>query len=159
MKPLFNIIVILFLSVLTVNAQKKVEKASKSIDVAKDVTIDLNTSFVNIEFESWNKDVLEIEAYMESDKLSKEDLQKALKEWDLTIEGHGDNVSISTKGSSSSWAFLRNKSAVRASTRDSRSERAASKAFSAFLCNVISANENTMPWGSPSVRRQAVADT
>lgn len=105
MKPLFNIIVILFLSVLTVNAQQKLEKTSKSIDVDKDVTIDLNTSFVDIEFESWNKDVLEIEAYMESDKLSKKDLQKALKDWGLTIEGHGDNVSISTKGSSSSWAW------------------------------------------------------
>jgi hypothetical protein len=105
MKPLFNIIVILFLSVLTVNAQQKLEKASKSIDVDKDVTIDLNTSFVNIEFESWNKNVLEIEAYVESDKLSKEDLKRALKEWNLAVEGHGDHVSITTKGALSSWAW------------------------------------------------------
>lgn len=105
MKPLFNIIVLLFLSVLTVNAQQKLEKASKSIDVDNDVTIDLNTSFVNIEFESWNKNVLEIEAYIESDKLSKDDLKKALKEWNLAVEGHGDHVSITTKGALSSWAW------------------------------------------------------
>ena len=104
MKSLFNIIVMLFLSVLSINAQK-VQKTSKSINVDKDVSIDLNTSFVNIEIETWNENVLEVEAFIESDKLSKEDLQNALKEWGLEIEGHGDEVSITTKGALSSWAW------------------------------------------------------
>ncbi len=101
----YNIAMLFFVGILSINAQEKLQKTSKSIDVNKDVTIDLNTSFANIEFETWNKNIVEIEAYIESTKLSKEDLQKALKEWDLTIEGYGDNVSIKTKGTLSSWAW------------------------------------------------------
>ena len=58
-------------------AQQKVGKLSKSLNVPKDVTIDLNTSHVNIEVETWSKNTLEVEAYVESDELSKEDLEKA----------------------------------------------------------------------------------
>ena len=101
----YKIILLLFVGTFSMNAQQKLQKTAKSIDVDKDVTIDLNTSFANIELETWNKNVIEVEAYIESTKLSKEDLQKALKEWDLSIEGYGDNVSIKTKDALSSWAW------------------------------------------------------
>ena len=86
-------------------AQQKLTKVSQSIKVDKDVTIDLNTSYCNIVFDTWNKGTVEIEAYVESEDLSKEELQEALKEWDVNVEGSQDNVSISTKGHSTSlWA-------------------------------------------------------
>ena len=78
MKQLKYTIVALFcFGMLSIQAQQKLEKISKSINVNKDATIDLNTSHTNIEIETWNKDVLEVEAYIESDKLTKEELQKA----------------------------------------------------------------------------------
>ena len=84
-------------------AQQKLNKISKSIKVTKDVTIDLNTSHVQIEIDTWNKDVLEIEAYIESKKLSGDELKEALEDWGITVDGSGDYVTISSKGNSGTW--------------------------------------------------------
>ncbi len=65
--------------------------------------INLNTSYVQIEIDTWNKSTLEIEAYVEGEKLSKEQLQEALKSWNLNVEGSGSNVSITSDGSHGSW--------------------------------------------------------
>ena len=94
-------IIILFLTFITgfgMNAQQKLQKISKSVNVDKDVTLKLNTNYTNIEVETWNKNEIEVEAYIESEELSKEDLQKILKNWDVEIEGSGDYVTISTGG-------------------------------------------------------------
>ncbi len=80
-------------------AQQKVGKLSKSLNVPKDVTIDLNTSHVNIEVETWNKNTLEVEAYVESNELSKSDLEKAAEAWDLEVEAWEDFASIKSSNS------------------------------------------------------------
>jgi hypothetical protein len=79
-------------------AQKKLSKTSQSIKVNKDVVVDLNTSYVEIQLETWNKDIVEVEAYIESEKLSKEELERALKAWNLKVEGSNDRVVISSTG-------------------------------------------------------------
>ena len=61
-----------------VNAQQKVKKLSHTIETNKDVTIDLNTSHTNIIIDTWNKGYVEVEAYVESKELSKEELFKAI---------------------------------------------------------------------------------
>lgn len=81
-------------------AQQRVEKLSKTLNVPKDVTIDLNTSHVNIEVETWSKNTLEVEAYVESDELSKEDLKKAAEAWDLEVEAWEDFASIKSSNTS-----------------------------------------------------------
>ena len=94
-----------FLMPLNVLAQK-LSKVSQSIKVEKDVTIDLNTSFCNIEFDSWNKDVVEIEAYIEGEKLTKEELEKALENWDVDIDATNSHVTITTNGNlNGNWDF------------------------------------------------------
>ena len=82
--------------------QKKLTKVSQSIKVDKDVTIDLSTSHCNIIFDTWNKNTVEIEAYIEGEDLSDEELQEALKAWNVDVNGSQTDVSISTKGHSSS---------------------------------------------------------
>ncbi|MCB0382593.1 MAG: hypothetical protein KDD05_04635 [Psychroserpens sp.] len=94
---------LVFCFTLSVSAQEQLTKLSQKIDVTKDVTIDLNTSYVEIEIDTWNKNTLEIEAYIEGEKLSKEELQEALKAWNLKVEGSGDYVKISSEGSFTSW--------------------------------------------------------
>ena len=91
---------ILMLCLLTTfgYAQKKLNKTSKSIKVSKDVVVDLSTSYVEIEIGTWNKDIVEVEAYIESDKLSAEELERALKAWNLKVEGSNDKVVISSSG-------------------------------------------------------------
>ena len=86
-------------------AQKKLSKTSQSIKVNKDVVIDLNTSYVEIEIDTWNKDIVEVEAYIESDKLSKEELELALKAWNLKVEGSNDRVVITSIGGRSVGLF------------------------------------------------------
>tara|TARA_R110000868_G_scaffold97101_6_gene267130 strand:- start:3744 stop:5291 length:1548 start_codon:yes stop_codon:yes gene_type:complete len=87
-------------------AQNKLTKVSQSIKVNKDVTIDLNTSYTNIIFDTWNKGTVEIEAYIEGDDLSKDELEKALKSWTVNIDASTDKVSISTKSNAPHvWAY------------------------------------------------------
>src|SRR5690606_11081314 len=57
-----------------------------------------NTSNCNIEFDTWNKNVVEIEAYIEGEKLSKEALEKALKAWGVHVDATSKEITISTKG-------------------------------------------------------------
>jgi hypothetical protein len=89
-----NMTLVMLCGMLSLTAQQKLNKLSKSINVSKDVTIDLNTSYVEIEVDTWNKNTIEVEAYVESDKLSKEELKKALDDWNVTVDGSGTMVSI-----------------------------------------------------------------
>ncbi|SDS70265.1 hypothetical protein SAMN04515667_2779 [Formosa sp. Hel1_31_208] len=93
-----TLVLLFFCFTISVSAQQQLTKMSKSIDVKKDVTIDLNTSYVQIEIDTWNKSTLEIEAYIDGEKLSKEELQEALNRWNIEVEGSGDYVKISSEG-------------------------------------------------------------
>ena len=79
------------------------QKLSKSIKVDKDVTIDLNTNYVQLEIDTWNRNEIQVEAYIDDQKLSGEELKKALDNWKLKVEGSGDYVSIKSEGSYASW--------------------------------------------------------
>ena len=95
-----NTIRILVLCLLTTfgYAQKKLSKTSQSIKVNKDVVVDLNTSYAEIEISTWTKDIVEVEAYIESDELSEEELERALEAWNLKVEGSDDRVTIASRG-------------------------------------------------------------
>ncbi|MFD0962743.1 hypothetical protein [Pseudofulvibacter geojedonensis] len=87
-------------------AQTKLEKTSQTIKVDKNVTLDLNTDYCTIELDTWNKDQIEIEAYIEGERLSKEELQEALKNWNLKVEANSKNVSITSKGNRKNlWSY------------------------------------------------------
>ncbi|MCA0132003.1 CCDC174 family protein [Winogradskyella alexanderae] len=86
-------------------AQNKMTKTSQSIKVNKDVVVDLNTNYVEIEIDTWNRDIVEIEAYIESNVLSDEDLERALEAWNLDISGTNDKVVITSTGGKSVGLF------------------------------------------------------
>ncbi|WP_282135077.1 hypothetical protein [Seonamhaeicola maritimus] len=90
-----KLLVVAFFTVSSLIAQKQT-KVSQSIKVDKDVTIDLNTSYCNIVFDTWNKDSVEIEAYIEGDNLSDEELKEALKNWNVDVDASSDEITIST---------------------------------------------------------------
>jgi len=85
------------------HAQMKIEKTNQTIKVAKDVTLDLNTSHCTIELDTWNKDTIEIEAFIEGEKISKEELQEALKNWKITIDATTNKVSINAINNRNQW--------------------------------------------------------
>lgn len=102
MKNLKIIVLMLFVTMSSI-AQQKLEKISQSINVDDEVVINLNTSYTNIEIDTWNKDIIQVEAYMESDKLSKEELHKAFENWKVNIDGSKTMVTIESESSLNSW--------------------------------------------------------
>ena len=85
---------------------QKASKVSQSIKVDDAVTVELNTNYCNIELDTWNKDVVEIEAYIDGEKLSQEALQEALERWHVDVDATSQEVVISTSGSSNyDWDF------------------------------------------------------
>ena len=109
-------------------AQQKLTKVSQSINVNKDVVIDLNTSHTNIIIDTWNKGTVEIEAYIEGEKLSKEELRAVLKLWDVDVDATKNEVSIKTKGGGNPnvWIYgtgeKRDKDAVQAMLKELKFE-------------------------------------
>lgn len=89
-----SLFVLSFLIVGSGIAQQKLTKLSQSIKVDKNAILNLNTSNCNVEFDTWSKSVVEIEAYIEGEKLSKEELEKALKEWGVAVNATSKEVSI-----------------------------------------------------------------
>jgi hypothetical protein len=95
-----------FLGVFSLSAQQKLEKLNKTVNANKDVTLNLNTTHTNIEISTWDSNKIQVEAFVESSELSKEDLQKVLDSWDVDIEGSGANVTIETFGGfGGNWNF------------------------------------------------------
>lgn len=99
--------ILFFFSVFIIGAQQKLEKISKSVNASSDVTIDLNTSYTNIEIDTWNKNEVEVVAYIESSEVNKEELQDILRDWDVTVEGSGGQITIRARGGNNhgSWNF------------------------------------------------------
>ena len=92
----FITIALVFLAAFNVNAQQKLQKTSQTVKANKDVTLNLDTSYTNIEIDTWNKNEVKIEAYIESEELSKAELQDILESWEVEVTGSGANISIST---------------------------------------------------------------
>ncbi|MGJ5642233.1 hypothetical protein [Formosa sp. S-31] len=91
---------------LGVQAQQKLTKASQSLKVDKNVTIKLKSDYTTIKVDTWNKDIIEVEAFIESDKLSKEELQQALEQWRVDVSGSDDYVTITSSGMSGNMGNL-----------------------------------------------------
>ncbi|WP_066224849.1 hypothetical protein [Formosa haliotis] len=101
-KSIASILLLLFVSHQT-QAQQKLSKATQSLKVNKDVTINLKSNYTIVKIDTWNKDVIEVEAFIESDVLSATDLQNALEQWQVDVSGSKDNVSITSKGMQNGW--------------------------------------------------------
>ncbi len=101
-----KLVLLLLVGSLSVTAQQKMQKFTKTVNANNEVTINLNTSYTNIEVDTWNKDQVEVEAYIEGQKLSKAELEKELKNWNITMSGSGDEVTIESKGSHNSWEVV-----------------------------------------------------
>ncbi len=73
-------------------------KAKQTFDVNSDVAININSTYVTFELETWNKDKVQIEASIEGGDLTKEERKELMDAWDfsvtsskraLTIDAHG----------------------------------------------------------------------
>ncbi|GAA0871270.1 hypothetical protein GCM10009117_04160 [Gangjinia marincola] len=82
-------------SVSSITAQKKAEKLKETFLVKDEVTVSVDTRYANIVFETWDKDKVEVEAYIESED---GDAKELLDSWDVNVTGNSSKINIrSTK--------------------------------------------------------------
>ncbi|MBT8255412.1 MAG: hypothetical protein KJO23_02635, partial [Bacteroidia bacterium] len=68
----------------------------ESFNVGEDVLVSVNTSHTNVVFETWNKDKVEVEAYIDDKSLSEAEKKKIFDNWDLDVLGNSKKVIISS---------------------------------------------------------------
>jgi len=86
-------------ALLSVTALFGQDRYKERFDASKDMVVKVNTSYTNVIFETWNKDQVEVEAFVEGDKLTKEQKQEIFKNWDLEVVGNSQKVMITSHGS------------------------------------------------------------
>ncbi len=96
MKYKLSVVAICMLSFSTVFAQDRQNKLSEKLVVHPDVTVNLNTSHTNIVFETWNKNVVEIEAFLEGSNLSDDNSKRVLDSWQVNVLGNSRDITINS---------------------------------------------------------------
>jgi len=91
----FALLIFLVSSTLTFAQTTKLDKQYK---VNQDVAVKINSKHTNLQIENWDKNEVSIEAYLNSEKLSKEETKKLLSEWNLTTSGSATEVVINSGG-------------------------------------------------------------
>ena len=97
----FKIIALLLcIGACTMNAQKLEKKHSEKFTVNKDVTIDINTRYTDIEIETWDRNEVVIDAYIElEDGTTQKAIDDYLKRWDFEALGNKSSININSKSS------------------------------------------------------------
>lgn len=102
----YIVLAVIFLGAFSLHAQQKLEKLSKTVKANKDVTLRLDTNHTNIVIDTWDRNEIQVEAFVESNELSKEDLNDILESWEVDVDGSGANVSIGSNGGfGGNWNF------------------------------------------------------
>ncbi|MBT0608656.1 YggN family protein [Aequorivita echinoideorum] len=76
----------------------------ESFNVSENVEVEVNTSYTNVIFETWNKDRVEVEAFIEGSKLSEEEKQRLMKNWNLDITGNSKKITINSNAGNDLYA-------------------------------------------------------
>lgn len=90
----------LFLLSLQLNAQKQSKTYSENFNVGDDAVIDINTSYADIVFETWDKNQVAIEASIELEGASAEEATQYFEKSGIKILGNSETIGISTYGHS-----------------------------------------------------------
>ncbi len=92
---------------LTAFGQKKTKEYTERFSVNDDVTIDVNTSYTDVEFETWDRDEVRVEARIEVEGISEEEAEKYFENWDFEAVGNSGKVKITAKSGSRSFMVRR----------------------------------------------------
>lgn len=78
-------------------AQKESKTYKESFNVNKDVILDINTSYADIEFETWNKNTVEVEAIIELEGAEKEEASAYFENDPIKILGNSSRIEITSE--------------------------------------------------------------
>ena len=79
----------------------------ETFNVGDNTVLEINTSHADIEFETWNKDQVEIEAIVTLENISDEDAEKYFEKERVSIMGNSREIEINTS-THNSWEFVVN---------------------------------------------------
>lgn len=95
-KKVITIIAICFLG--NIFAQKVDKKFTENFKVEKNVEVAINATNTEINVTTWNKNEVEVNAFIEIEGLSKKEAQKYIDKWNFEALGNKRKVSITSKG-------------------------------------------------------------
>lgn len=82
----------------TALAQKFDKKFTENFKTNKDVEVAINASNTDINVETWNKNEVQVNAFIEIEGITKEEAEKYFKNWQFEALGNSKKVKITSKG-------------------------------------------------------------
>lgn len=79
-------------------SQSKKRTKKEVFTVNKDVTLEINTSHADVEFDTWNKNKIVVEATIEIEDATDEEIEKYFKKWNFKAIGNSEKVTVTSKG-------------------------------------------------------------
>ena len=86
------------------NGQSQKKEYKETFKVSSDAVLDINTSHADIEFDTWNRNEVVVEATIELEGATAEEADAYFEENGIKILGNSERIEISTSGSKS-WQF------------------------------------------------------
>lgn len=77
----------------------------ESFNVGDDAVVSVNTSYTDVIFETWNKNKVEVEAYIDSDELSAKEKKEIFDNWNFNVMGNSKKIEISSN-SGMEWSGM-----------------------------------------------------
>ncbi|PHS62097.1 MAG: hypothetical protein COB12_11260 [Flavobacterium sp.] len=74
----------------------------ETFNASEDMTVEVNATYTNIIFKTWNKNKVEITAFIDDDSLTEAEKQEYLNSWNFNVLGNSKKVVITSNSSSSS---------------------------------------------------------
>ena len=95
----FYVTVIVALCIIPhVIAQTTTTKLEERFATSANAAIIADTQYADVIFEDWNKNEVAIEAVIESEELSKGEIDQLLKGWQINVQGNSSGVRIISRG-------------------------------------------------------------
>ena len=102
-----TLVLLLCFITMGVLGQAQTKTFKETFTVSKEAILDVNTSHADIEFETWTKDQIEIEATIEIEGATDEEAERYFEDAGFEILGNSKKVTISTgKESNSLWPHM-----------------------------------------------------
>ncbi|HER40037.1 MAG TPA: hypothetical protein ENO10_02340, partial [Salinimicrobium catena] len=91
-----NVLVVLLLCCTAAMAQTK--KLDKNFKTSSNVSLNVDATHTNVVVEQWDRNEVQVEAFLDMPKASQEELNKALKDWKLDLNGSAGEVTVRSTG-------------------------------------------------------------
>lgn len=68
----------------------------ENFKASKDMTVQVNTSYTNVIFETWDKDLVEVEAFVDGENLTEKEKKEIFNDWKFDVLGNSQKVVITS---------------------------------------------------------------